>query len=254
MSEISLFDFEGNEIRYVGDGVVHEWVAKDVCTALHPSANPANLSNYLKSVNQKRKGNKIVITPGGEQSVVTLLEGGLYELLSKSRSKTAERFQDWLYEEVLPSIRQTGSYTFGNLKGQLEPREKELKFLNGVKDLIDRLTNPSPLLLQKFEDRLRDALEPPSHTPALSQAEKTEWTIRDRLEYREIRGCENYESPMGRLAAKKYRDKYNKDPLKGHRIFNGKQRKCTVYRVEDVDLIDAAIDEYLAKKLGGAES
>ncbi|WP_163699666.1 BRO family protein [Adonisia turfae] len=111
MSEISLFTFEGSEIRYVGDDAKYEWVASDVVAALHPTANPTNLSNYLKSVSPKRKGNKIVITPGGEQSVVTLLEGGLYELLGKSRSKTAERFQDWLYDEVLPTIRKTGSYS-----------------------------------------------------------------------------------------------------------------------------------------------
>lgn len=111
MSEISLFNFEGSEIRYVGNGTEHEWVAKDVCAALHPQADPSSLNSYLKPVNQKRKGNKTIITPGGEQSVVTLLEGGLYELLGKSRSKNAAKFQDWLYDEVLPSIRKTGSYS-----------------------------------------------------------------------------------------------------------------------------------------------
>ena len=95
MSEISLFNFEGSEIRYVGDETNHEWVASDVVAALHPKSDPRNFSNTLKSVAEKRKGHKIVMTPGGEQSVVTLLEGGLYELLGKSRSKTAERFQDW---------------------------------------------------------------------------------------------------------------------------------------------------------------
>ena len=107
-------------------------------------------------------------------------------------------------------------------------------------------------MLQKFEDRVSDVLEPPTNALPSGQAEKTEWTIRDRLQYREIRGCENYESPMGRLAATKYRERYDKDPIKGHRHFNGKQRKCTVYMVKDVDLVDAAIDEYLAKKLGEA--
>ncbi|EKU98156.1 hypothetical protein Lepto7375DRAFT_7417 [Leptolyngbya sp. PCC 7375] len=131
--------------------------------------------------------------------------------------------------------------------------DKQIANLERIMALIQQLPNPSPLLLQAAEDRIRDLLAPPSQNQLAPATEKTEWTIRDRLEYREIRGCENYESPMGRLAAKKYREKYNKDPLKGHRIFNGKQRKCTVYMVEDVDLIDAAIDEYLAKKLGGAQ-
>lgn len=34
MSDIILFHFENHEIRYVGDGINHEWVAQDVCNAL----------------------------------------------------------------------------------------------------------------------------------------------------------------------------------------------------------------------------
>lgn len=128
--------------------------------------------------------------------------------------------------------------------------DKQLANLERIMALIQQLPDPSPLLMQVAEDRIRDLLAPPTQGQLAPSTDKTEWTIRDRLEYREIRGCENYESQMGRLAAKKYREKYKKEPLKGHRIFNGKQRKCTVYMAEDVDLLDSAIDEYLAKKLG----
>ena len=38
-------------------------------------------------------------------------EAGLYTLILKSTLPAAEKFQDWVTEEVLPSLRKTGSYT-----------------------------------------------------------------------------------------------------------------------------------------------
>lgn len=40
-----------------------------------------------------------------------LTESGVYKLIFKSRKEEAERFQDWVTDEVLPSIRKNGSYT-----------------------------------------------------------------------------------------------------------------------------------------------
>lgn len=37
-----------------------------------------------------------------------LTESGLYKLIFKSRKPEAERFTDWVTDEVLPSIRKTG--------------------------------------------------------------------------------------------------------------------------------------------------
>lgn len=39
-----------------------------------------------------------------------LTESGLYKLLMKSRKPRAERFQDWITDEVIPQIRKTGGY------------------------------------------------------------------------------------------------------------------------------------------------
>ena len=40
-----------------------------------------------------------------------LTESGVYKLIFKSRKPEAEKFQDWITDEVLPSIRKTGSYS-----------------------------------------------------------------------------------------------------------------------------------------------
>lgn len=39
-----------------------------------------------------------------------LTESGVYKLIFKSRKPDAEKFQDWVTDEVLPQIRQTGGY------------------------------------------------------------------------------------------------------------------------------------------------
>lgn len=53
-----------------------------------------------------------------------LTESGVYKLIFKSKKAEAEKFQDWVTDEVLPQIRKTGSYTnnqnsINEFKGQL---------------------------------------------------------------------------------------------------------------------------------------
>ncbi len=40
-----------------------------------------------------------------------LTESGVYKLIFKSRKEEAERFQDWVTDEVLPTLRKTGTYS-----------------------------------------------------------------------------------------------------------------------------------------------
>lgn len=48
---------------------------------------------------------------GGAQKLNLVNEPGLYRLIFTSRKAEAEKFQDWVYHEVLPSIRKTGVYS-----------------------------------------------------------------------------------------------------------------------------------------------
>jgi anti-repressor protein len=47
---------------------------------------------------------------GRQHEVTVITEANLYRLISRSNAPNAEPFQDWVCEEVLPSIRKTGSY------------------------------------------------------------------------------------------------------------------------------------------------
>lgn len=43
-----------------------------------------------------------------------LTESGIYKLIFRSRKESAERFQDWVTDEVLPTIRKHGTYMTDN--------------------------------------------------------------------------------------------------------------------------------------------
>ncbi|ENY8698294.1 Bro-N domain-containing protein [Clostridioides difficile] len=52
-----------------------------------------------------------------------LTESGVYKLIFKSKKKEAEKFQDWVTDEVLPNIRKHGSFSINrdNIKDVLMP-------------------------------------------------------------------------------------------------------------------------------------
>lgn len=50
-------------------------------------------------------------TKGGVQALSYIDEGNVYRLIAHSKLPSAERFESWVFDEVLPAIRKTGSYS-----------------------------------------------------------------------------------------------------------------------------------------------
>ena len=69
-------------------------------------------ANPAKAVIDHCKGVTIIETPtnGGKQKLKFGSEGQMYRLVLKAKTEKAEAFQDWVTDEVLPTIRKTGSY------------------------------------------------------------------------------------------------------------------------------------------------
>ena len=129
-SLVTVFAFEGQQVRFVGTSEKPEWVAADVCgilgldTSLAVNGRPDRPNSGLDS---DEKGTAIVSTPGGNQEMLTVTEPGLYRLLSsKSRKPIAKRFQRWVFHQVLPSIRKTGSYSLEDAPTERMRLELEL--------------------------------------------------------------------------------------------------------------------------------
>lgn len=106
--ELIQFGFEGNEVRVHVDDAGDPWfVASDVCIALEIS----NVGNVIARLDLDEKGIRRMDTLGGMQDISIVNESGLYRLIFRSNKPEAKRFQKWVFSEVLPSIRKTGSYS-----------------------------------------------------------------------------------------------------------------------------------------------
>lgn len=93
----------------------------DVCKALEIS----NVGNVKQRLSEKGVRNMDTLTAGGVQSMTYINEANLYKCIFQSRKPEAEKFQDWVYEEVLPSIRKTGGYS---VPGRI-PDNPQLQFV-----------------------------------------------------------------------------------------------------------------------------
>lgn len=102
---MQLFKFESAEVRVVTIDGEPWFVARDVALVL-------GYANAADAVSRHCKGVAFhdTLTEGGAQKVRLIPERDLYRLVMKSHLPAAERFEEWVVGEVLPSIRKTGSY------------------------------------------------------------------------------------------------------------------------------------------------
>lgn len=107
-AQVIPFRFESIEVRAFSDEAGEPWFcAADVCSAL----GYANTSKAISDNCRVAGVTSSYIRSGGQgRSVKFINEGNLYRLIIKSRKEEAERFEAWVCDEVLPSIRKTGRY------------------------------------------------------------------------------------------------------------------------------------------------
>lgn len=105
---IRIFDNpEFGSVRTVKhDGQVY-FVGKDVAEALGYSNSNDALKRHCRGV---VKHYPIVDSLGRNQYARVISEPDMYRLIVNSKLPGAERFESWVMEEVLPSIRRTGGY------------------------------------------------------------------------------------------------------------------------------------------------
>ena len=144
MSILAVFEFESQQIRFIGD----KPVANDVAKVLGYADPSATIS---KKVFSRYKGVARVETPGGIQSMTILEEPGVYQLIFSSKLDSAEEFQDWVFTEVLPSIRKTGKYQVNQQSNEYRP-SKALFASREVKEIHENIEDISPRLKQFLID------------------------------------------------------------------------------------------------------
>ncbi|MDV3002964.1 MAG: hypothetical protein N5P05_004619 (plasmid) [Chroococcopsis gigantea SAG 12.99] len=155
MSNLIIFGFENQEVRFVGTADNPQWIAQDVGTALEIK----NVRQLLCNFDEDEKGVCSIYTLGGEQELLTVTEAGLYRLIFKSRKAVAKRFVRWILHEVLPSIRRTGHYSLN----QTQSVPKGIVAARAVKEINELVSDISPRLAQYLIDHtISEVLEQPS--------------------------------------------------------------------------------------------
>jgi prophage antirepressor-like protein len=129
-----------------------DWfVAKDVAELLEYKKTANAIKVHCKKPVEWQEFDKVTNTVTFKLHPQTklILEPDVWRLIIKSEMPEAEKIEEWIMEEVLPSIRKTGSYSISEL-----PNFSELLSQNEeAKKLVEFLEETKPfhlLLLQKL--------------------------------------------------------------------------------------------------------
>lgn len=134
----TVFNYgEKNELRTLMIEQTPFIVGKDVCLVL-------GLKNHRDALNQldeDERRESVIPTSSGKQKMIIINESGLYNLIFRSNKPEAKNFRRWVTNEVLPALRQQGSYA---IPGEVKIKHAEL--VDGPeKDLIN-LVNKAAII------------------------------------------------------------------------------------------------------------
>lgn len=109
MNELQIFNSEEfGQVRTVEINGKPYFVANDVARALGYVETAKAIRTHCKGVSEMDMPSK-----GGVQRMKIIPEGDIYRLIIRSKLPSAEKFERWVFDEVIPSIRTNGGYIVG---------------------------------------------------------------------------------------------------------------------------------------------
>lgn len=124
-------------------------------------ARALGYSNPRKALNDHCKGVTKCDTPtnGGMQPLSFIPEGDVYRLTARSKLPQAEKFESWVFDEVLPQIAHTGTYEVPNKSNPMQAlelmfaAEKETRsMVHEVKHDFEDFKKDLPLIGEEPDD------------------------------------------------------------------------------------------------------
>ena len=110
MNELMIFNNpEFGEIRTIEEDGKVLFCGSDVAKALGYSNPTKAINDHCKGIAERRTNDSL----GRQQNMKFIPEGDIYRLAAKSELPGADKFESWIFDEVLPSIRRTGGYING---------------------------------------------------------------------------------------------------------------------------------------------
>lgn len=107
MNELTVFENKDfGQIRIITEDGRSLFCGSDVTKSLGYSNSRDALSRHCRGVVKR----DIIDSLGRTQEASFIPEGDLYRLITHSNLPAAEKFESWVFDEVLPSIRKHGAY------------------------------------------------------------------------------------------------------------------------------------------------
>ncbi|AKR17389.1 BRO-E [Urbanus proteus nucleopolyhedrovirus] len=118
--DLWIIEVEKDKFMYGGHNVAQVLGYKLPRKALYDHVKPAWRKNW-ENIKKVLNWNSLVTSPDQNQvppnwqpHTVFISEAGVYALIMKSKLPAAEKFQRWLFEEVLPELRRKGTYSIND--------------------------------------------------------------------------------------------------------------------------------------------
>ena len=143
MNELKIFENPAfGQVRTIEENGKVLFCGSDIAKALGYSNPRDAITRHCKGVVKRD-----TLTAGGTQQLSFIPDGDVYRLITHSKLPSAEQFESWIFDEVIPSIRKTGGYITG--QGQLSPEELMAKALMvAQKTLAERDVRISTLTVE----------------------------------------------------------------------------------------------------------
>lgn len=153
MNELQIFNHpDFGEIRTIEEDSQVLFCGADTARALGYKRPNDAITAHCKGTVKRRIGVQTGMKADGSPAMqnmdmLFIPEGDVYRLAAKSELPGADRFESWIFDEVLPSIRKNGGYIAG--QNELSPEELMAKALKvAEKTLADRELRISQLTVQ----------------------------------------------------------------------------------------------------------
>lgn len=148
--KINIFENEEfGSVRTIEENGKVLFCGSDVAKALGYRRPKDAINAHCKGAVKRR-----LLTNGGAQEMKMISEGDVYRLISHSRLPYAEKFESWIFDDVLPTIRRTGGYVSNEemfIENYLpfldEPYKNLFRLqMTFISKLNERIRNDKPLV------------------------------------------------------------------------------------------------------------
>lgn len=137
MDEVKVFkNVDFGEVRVVEIDEKPWFCAMDITKALGYNNGRDAIMKHCK---EKGVAKRDTLTKGGNQLLSYIDESNVYRLITHSKLPQAERFESWVFDEVLPTIRKHGMYlTENTLQQALSSPDYLLRIVTKYKEEYDK--------------------------------------------------------------------------------------------------------------------